>query len=120
MPEITSNTYLTKCGMTKYISSDREKSLKVWYGLHQKRCDICKSIPYKFSGQYDIETNSVQGQSEFDKKISDPMYGKTMIEKLLKLDTAKAEVLTGNVKLESARTEVLKRIASLQSQKTEE
>ena len=84
--ETITNTYLTKCGMTKYISSDREKSLKIWYGLHKKRCDTCKSIPYKFSSQYDIDTNSVQGQSEFDKKNCDPMYGKTIVEKLMKLD----------------------------------
>ena len=84
--ETITNTYLTKCGMIKYITSDREKSLKIWYGLHKKRCDTCKSIPYKFSSQYDIDTNSVQGQSEFDKKNCDPMYGKTIVEKLMKLD----------------------------------
>lgn len=115
--ETTSNTYLTKCGMTKYISSDREKSLKIWYGLHKKRCDICKSIPYKFAAQYDIETNSTRGHSEFDKKISDPMYGKTLVEKLMRLESARAEVLTGN---DDQLKEELKRIASLHSQKTEE
>lgn len=114
--ETTSNTYLTKCGMTKYISSDREKSLKVWYGLHQKRCDTCKSIPYKFCAHYDIETNSTRGHSEFDKKISDPMYGKTLVEKLMRLDPKRTEA---SVKEELGRIASL-HSATLQSQKTEE
>lgn len=114
--ETTSNTYLTKCGMTKYISSDREKSLKVWYGLHQKRCDTCKSIPYKFCAHYDIETNSTRGHSEFDKKISDPMYGKTLVEKLMRLDPKRTEA---SVKEELGRIASL-HSATLHSQKTEE
>lgn len=51
--EIATNSYTTKCGEVKYIKTDRDNTLKLWYKLHRKKCAVCKDIPYKFLSKSD-------------------------------------------------------------------
>lgn len=68
--EVATNSYLTKCGEVKYIHSDRDSTLKLWYKLHRKKCAVCKDVPYKFREQHYTATTSSVDIADHQRKLN--------------------------------------------------
>lgn len=69
--EIATNSYTTKCGEVKYIKTDRDNTLKLWYKLHRKKCAVCKDIPYKFLAQQYSTTKSAEGIADHQRRLNE-------------------------------------------------
>ena len=60
---VHTNNYVALCGATKHINSDDDKTLKLWYKLHRRKCSICKDRPYRVNNEHIIDATTTEGQA---------------------------------------------------------
>ena len=84
--DVPENVYMTKCGQTKVINDDRSSTLKLWYRLHQKKCDICKKHPYRHRTDNLTQMKSAEDYAEHQKILYHPTYKKIATEKTILLN----------------------------------